>query len=277
MKRALHLTITAVILIAVSGCGSNKQVRQSTLEDEALRYSTRFQKDFSLGRYGLALNDAQQAVQIYRSLDRDRDTAISLNNLGVIQERLGRKEEAEAAYREALSLARSADDARTVVSALNNLAGMLADGGTAEAVDLANEAMTIARDKGWTEAEGRAVHTLAMISLGAGDMKRAEELGRQALKLTAGTGGGGSEAACLATLARISALSDDFDTAMEQINGAIAIDRDRGDPYAIAMDYRTKAFVQDLTRDMEGAEESLEKAEGIMEFLGLEGGEISSQ
>jgi tetratricopeptide (TPR) repeat protein len=252
------------------GCGGNKQVRQPTLEDEALRYSTRFQNDFSLGRYGLALDDAQQAIDIYRSLDRDRDTAVSLNNLGVIQERLGMRDEAEAAYREALSLARSADDMRTVSSVLNNLAGMLADSGTVEVVDLAKEAMTIAQDNGWTEAEGRAVHTLAVVSLGAGDMKRAEELGRQALMLTASAGGGGSEAACLATLARISALSDDFNTAMEQINQAIAIDRDRGDPYAIAMDYRTRAFIQDLTRDMEGAEESLEKAETIMTFLGLE-------
>ncbi len=270
MTRTWYLTITALLLVSMAGCGGNRQVRQPTLEDEALRYSTRFQKDFSLGRYGLALNDAQQAVEIYRSLDRDRETAISLNNLGVVQERLGMKDEAEAAYREALSLARFADDLRTVSSALNNLAGMFADSGAAEAVDLAKEAIGIARDKGWTEVEGRAVHTLAVVSLEAGDMRRAEELGRQALKLTAGKGGGGSEAACLATLARISALSDDFNAAMEQINQAIAIDRDRGDPYAIAMNYRTKAFIQDLTRDMEGAEESLEKAEGIMMFLGLE-------
>jgi tetratricopeptide (TPR) repeat protein len=271
MTRTVYLIITAILLVSLAGCGGNKQVRQPTLEDEALRYSTRFQRDFSLGRYGLALNDAHQALEIYRSLDRDRDTAVSLNNLGVVQERLGMRDEAEAAYREALSLARSADDMRTVSSALNNLAGMLADRGTAEAVDLAEEARTIARDQGWTEAEGRAVHTLAVVSLEAGDVKRAEELGRQALKLTASSGGGGSEAACLVTLARISALSDDLDAALEQINQALAIDRDRGDPYAIAMDYRAKAFVQDLARDMEGAEESLEKSEKIMEFLGIEG------
>ena len=273
MKRVFYVAITALLLIYMAACSGNKQVSQlksETLENEALRYSTRFQRNFSLARYSLALEDVLQAEAIYNALDMNRERAISLNNAGVVLERMGRRSEAEAAYGRSLSMARSTEDTKTVVAALNNLAGIMIGEDSDRALALAEEAEKISKKNGWPAAQAKATHSMAVLAMDAGDQRRAEELARQALDLAVRGGSKGTESASLVILSRLTAGSGDFESAMKMVEEAISIDREREDPFSIAMDYRAKAFVQDGVGDSEGARESREKADRIMEFLGIE-------
>jgi len=273
MKRTMCLAAAAVLLIYAVGCTGSRQVQKiqsATLEDEALRYSSRFQRNFSLARYSLALDDILQAEAIFDALDMDRERAVSLNNAGVVLERLEKNSEAEAAYGKSLSLGRSAGDTRTVVAALNNLAGIMVGEDPEKAMEFAREAEKISLKNGWSAAQAKAVHTMAILAMNSRDSGKAEELANQALDLAVKGGSKGTESASLVTLSRITAGSGEFESAMELIQKAISIDRDREDPFSIARDYEAMSYVQEKRGDMDGARESREKAERIMEFLGLE-------
>lgn len=282
MTRVFFAVITAALLFCLPACSGNKQVRKaqdSALEAEALRHSTRFQRNFSLARYSLALDEILRAEAIYDALDMDNERAISLNNAGVVLERLGKKTQAESAYRESLSLADSGGDTRTAVAARNNLAGILVGKNPDQALVLAREAEKTSRRNGWPSPQAKAVHTMAVLAMDAGNPGDAEELVQQALHLAAQGGSRGTQSACLVTLSRITAESGDLEAAMELVNKAIALDRDRKDPFSIGRDYEARAFIQEKGGDLEGALESREKGARIMEFLGLESEEpvISNQ
>ena len=73
-------------------------------------------------RWDDALDYLQRSELMYRELDDDAGLASVILNRGSVNAERSRYPEAEAAYNEALELARSSGNARTAVSALNNLA-----------------------------------------------------------------------------------------------------------------------------------------------------------
>ena len=271
MKRAAVFSgIVAFLVIFLSGCMGNRPVKRPALEDEARTYARRYDEDFYLGRYHQAIRDAVRSLAVYRALDLDRQTAISLNNLGAVQDRLGKVDKAIGSYREAIALSRDLNDVSTLTAALNNLAGTIAATNPVQAAALANEARDIASDRGQTIVEARALSVLASIAFASDDLGGAATLCRQALELSAGAGGEGVRAACLARLGRLLARTGNPEAGLESVKSGLAIDRKRGDPFSIARDYQAMAEVLDALHDLEGAEKSLEKAEDILRFLGID-------
>ena len=268
-RTAFSCGVVVLLAVFLSGCMGNQPVKSPTLEDEARTYSRRYSENFYMGRYRQAISDAARSLEIYRALDMERETAISLNNLGAVQDRLGMLDQAIVSYREAIALSRENDDPLTLAPALNNLAVTLAPTDQATAAALAGEARALASARGLNLAEARSLRTLATISLASGDFNGAEEFCRQALALSGGPGGESIRAACFATLGRLLARSGDHEAGLESVRSGLAIDRKRGDPFSIARDYQAMAEVQDAMHDMDGAEKSLEKAESILMFLGI--------
>lgn len=102
------------------------------------------------GEHDAALADGEEALALCRARDPFcNDVAIALNDVGSILRELGRSDEAEARYQEALALARRLDYADGVATYTNNLAELaVARGRPAEAEALAREALIRAEPLG---------------------------------------------------------------------------------------------------------------------------------
>ena len=266
------IPVGLIIMALIGGCAVSRPLGEPTLMDEANRYAAAFKRDMKLGRYSQALSDARRALEVNRILDREVQIAVSLNNLGTVQERL-RLSEAAASYREAVELSRKAGDVRVLAVSLNNFSGMVVEFDPEEAEIQALEAFEIGRTRSWTDVKARALHTRARAALTRGDVKEGRALCTEALAHASTLNGKGIRAACLVTLGRVEALAGNTTAAVNLVEKALVIDRDLADPYPIAMDYIRLAEIQDMAGDTESAGISRGKAEGILRILGISGTE----
>jgi len=270
MRDILKTTWLFLFLVYLSGgCGGNQPVKAPTLQDEAARYMTAFSRDMKLGRYTLALSDAEKALAVSRILDRNEQVAVSLNNLGTVQERLGVFEKAEASYKESVTLSRKTGEKRILGVALNNLAGMIVEFDAAKAESLAREAERIGTEGSWIGIRARAVHNRARAALERGAADESRALCEETLALAANSDERGIRAACLVTLGRLEAGRGNKTAAVKYVEEALAIDRDLEDPYAIALDYTRLAQIQKMSGDETGAAASNKKAREILDILGI--------
>ena len=270
----LPVHVCIVIIVISGGCGGNRPLKEPTLIDEATRYAGSFEKNMRLGRYQLALSDARRALLVNRILDRDDPVAVSLNNLGAVQERLQMTGEATASYNEAIEVSRKIGAGRTLAVSLNNMAGMLVEADPVKAEFLAHEAFEIGRDNAWKGIMARAVHVRARVALEKGDVVECAAYCEEALAYASDARDMGIRAACLITLSRAKALEGDQDAALRLAREALAIDRDQADPYAIAMDYSRLAEIQEMSGDINAAQLSRDKALEILDILGVTGDRI---
>jgi len=266
-----NLRAGLILAILAAGCGTNKPLPEPSLLEEAASYTAAFERDMKLGRYQLALTDARKALDISRILDRDDQVALSLNNLGTVQERLGITVAAEDAYREAMEISRRADAVRTLAVSINNLAGMIVETDPEQARVLALEVFEMGRSRSWEDIMARALNTRARAALERGTAGEARTLCDRALELALKAHENGIRAACLVTRGRIEALAGDVKSAVSSVEEALAIDRELADPYAIAMDYRRLAEIHDGAGEGKAAGISLEKADRIFRILGIGG------
>lgn len=270
MRRIIKTTLLLLFLVNFSGgCGGNQPVKPPTLQGEAARHTAAFARNMKLGRYTLALSDAEMALAINRMLDRGDRVAVSLNNLGTVQERLGFLKKAEASYEESVGLSRKSGEEMILGVALNNLAGMIVESDAAEAESLAREAERLGAEGSWPGIRARAVHNRARAALERGAIDESRALCDQALALAVSVNEMGTRAACLVTLGRIEASRGDNAAAIRFVEEALAIDRDLEDPYAIALDYTRLAEIQEVSGDEAGAAASRKKAGEIFFILGI--------
>ncbi len=271
MKRQkIFLMVLITLLFTSLGCGSNRPIPPPSLAREADSCLKRFQEEFSTARYHQARQSVQRAALIYSALDRDREISLSLNNLGAVQERLDDKAGAENSYREAIALARKTGSAGLLVTALNNLAGMLAAGQPGEARVLAEEALELSGREGREDARPRALYNLAECDFTSGNYDGVRDRCLRALDLAREGGAAGVESACLALLARVEFSRGRFGESLRFAKSALEIDRGRSDPFAIARDYELTALIREKNGDSEGARSDRSRAMGIYRFLDLE-------
>ncbi|MDJ0705670.1 MAG: tetratricopeptide repeat protein [Leptolyngbyaceae cyanobacterium MO_188.B28] len=105
---------------------------------------------YQLGRYGEAIERAEEALMLQRQLHGDvhPDVAESMNNLAVLYQDQGRYDEAEPLYEDALALRRQlhGDAHPAVANSMNNLAMLYrAQGRYDEAEPLYEEALALRR------------------------------------------------------------------------------------------------------------------------------------
>lgn len=265
----LPVLICIVITVISGGCSGNRPLKEPTLVNEAARHAGSFERNMRLGRYHLALSDAERALSVNRILDREDPMAVALNNLGTVQDRLLMTEKASASYNEAMEISRRTGADKILAVSLNNMASMLVEKDSTKAESLALEAYEIGRENVWKDVMARAVHIKARVALEKNAADKSAKLCREALAYALDANESSVRAACLITLSRARALEGDYDAALKLVEEALAIDRDRADPYAIAMDYSRLSEIQELTGDEKAARKSRHKAEKIFEILGV--------
>ena len=263
-------TFLLFLLAFVSGsCGSNRPLKAPSLRDEADRYTAAFSSEMKMGRYKAALDDAERALAVNTILDRDDGLAVSYNNLGAIQERMGMLEEAEASYMKAVSLAKKSGNGPLLGVALNNLAGLTLHTDVSLAKDRASQARRLGEEGPWPGIQARAVHVLARVALEKGAIERSRVLCEEGLSLLGESDDRSARAAILITRGRAEAASGNYAEAIQFAEEALAIDRILEDPYAIAQDHARLAEIYQMSGHTTKEAESREKAQEIMEILGI--------
>lgn len=141
-----------------------------------------------MARYEEALSSAQRSVDIYRAAGVREALASGLSRLGNVLFTIQRFSEAEASFREALTLARSlyGEENRLVSQMMNNLGvALTAQDRLAEAAEFASDALRINRalngNQHWEV--GASAWALALLLLQQGDYAGAERLSRESLQI----------------------------------------------------------------------------------------------
>jgi tetratricopeptide (TPR) repeat protein len=268
---AFQKTAFLLFLLAfVSGsCGSNRPLKAPSLRDEADRYTAAFSSEMKMGRYKAALSDAERALAVNTILDRDDPLAVSHNNLGTVQERMGMPEEAEASYAKAVTLAKKTGNGSVLGVALNNLAGLTLHTDVSLAEDRASQARRLGEEGPWPGIQARAVHILARAALEKGAIEQSRQFCEEGLLILGKSGDRGARAAILVTLGRVEAAAGNYVAAIKFAEEALAIDRVLEDPYAIAQDHARLAEIYKMSGDTKRAAASRERAGEILKILGV--------
>jgi tetratricopeptide (TPR) repeat protein len=131
------------------------------------------------------------------------DALLGLVIVGTAHHRLGQLDEAAAALRRGLELAESWGRVENQTEYLIDLARVLHAAGDESAPDLAERALVRATEHGFLLQRGRALATLALLSLKAGDGERARALAAEAVAVQRETGFASGEAEARLLLSRI--------------------------------------------------------------------------
>ncbi|MCX7099232.1 MAG: tetratricopeptide repeat protein [Methylococcales bacterium] len=139
------------VLACAERCGQHWQQGKAGSREMATTIRLRGLGHQLAKQYALAIDDYQQALNLYKSIEAESvDVAIALNTLASVQKGLGDSMAAEANYREALRIATKIKASSGVATYTSNLAGlMLAREDWQQAESLARDALAL------SEAVGR--------------------------------------------------------------------------------------------------------------------------
>ena len=151
------------VLACAERCGQHWQQGKAGNRELALAIRLRGLGHKLAKQYALAIDDYQQALNLYKSSAAEsEDVAIALNSLAEAQKELGDSITAEASYREALRIAVKTKDRKGVAIYTGNLADlMLARKDWQQAENLARDALALAEALGSLELIGGVCRVLA--------------------------------------------------------------------------------------------------------------------
>ncbi len=175
------------------------------------------------GRWAPALVHLREAVELCTALDSELRGEL-LNEIGILEWKRGRYDEALDSYRQALAIyERSGEDVKAGV-VLNSIgATLVRSGDAAEAVTTLERALTLHEQTGQQLLRGHALALLGDLALDAGDVSRAHECYRESLDLRKRTGDRRGEGWMRYQLARCHQVAGQRDSALENLELARAI------------------------------------------------------
>ena len=187
------------------------------------------------GFYAEAQSRHGQALAIARKIDSPRAMADSSNGLGSALYFLGRYEDAQVCYREALTLYSDFGDDQGAGRCLINLAN-IADrrGDFLEARSLYERSLSMSRRIGDRWGEAAALNNLGNVLLAQADYRQARALYAESLAIKRDLGHQEGVAASLDNLGRAAYGLEEWGEARRLREGSLAIRREIGDAWGIA-------------------------------------------
>lgn len=176
-----------------------------------------------------------EALALFRTENRRRETIFALSELGFIALRQGDSEQAATLCDEALGLARDLGDARAISGVLAILIDVARTRGEHErAIAYAKEAVELRRALGDPLLIADATYHLGVAAFGADDSERAEAAFEETLALARTLGDALYTAASLCMLGTIGLLRDELEKVLARLEESLAI-------YAVLADDRSTA------------------------------------
>jgi tetratricopeptide (TPR) repeat protein len=161
--------------------------------------------------------------------------AMSLNNMGVIEVKLGNYEKAAEDFREALKIRERVGDQWGIAMFLSNLGVVHSESGDYKtAMDYFQRSLKIRRKIGDRWGEAMSLNNIGMLNLDMGEYLKAIEYFREALKIRESIGDKGGKAASLNTTGMAYAELGEKEKALEMYERALEIEEELGDKGGIA-------------------------------------------
>ena len=220
------------------------------------------------GHYRDAVTANQQQVALWRSLDRPRDIASALSNLGIDLRHLGRYDEARQAYEEALAIFRRLGGVEGQARVLYNLANTYgASGDVPHAVSLMTEAQHLAEQIQEPRGLGFIHNDLAELYINAGNPATARRHLEAALGYTRASGFVYGRIHSLEELGRLDLAEGRLEAADTLLREALTLADSTGFRHERAMVRaglaRTRAALQDARAARKWADAALWLADSL--------------
>ena len=182
----------------------------------------------------------EEGLTIARQLGDQRETALALNNLGILAGMRGDYAEEKRLFQESLSLYRALGDQRHAAVVLNNLACVeRLVGAYGESRRLSEDSLTICRAVGHRLGMARALQNLALIAHCREEYGEAKGYYQESLLLFQEHGDRWGVALTLGNLGDLAYSQGDYAEAKRFLEESLALRRDIGDRWGIALALNT--------------------------------------
>ncbi|MGD2131523.1 MAG: tetratricopeptide repeat protein [Maricaulaceae bacterium] len=233
-----------------------------------------------LGALYLRLGRFDEAQAAYEgAADRapdDRETANALTGLGAIAQRRGRLDDAEDAYRRALSLFETLGDAGGQSLILGNIALISRSrGATDQARAQLGQALTLSEAVGDADTQGAQHISLGLIAAAEEDFERADRHYARALELYESVGNVAGTASVYGNLGTVAQKRGDFEAAENHTRRALELAEQLDDAVRQANCWHALGTIAMRTNDNDAAVERLTRALEINRTIGDAAGEAS--
>lgn len=211
--------------------------------------------------YARARSLLEAGRALFAAADDGAGVAASIDDLGQVALREGRRDEATRLFEEALAYRRATDDARSIAVSLANLARARRDDGDLMGAEATlREARSIQEEIGDTTGLIGTLLELAEVLDRAGTPDAAAEQAEEALSLARRTGDRGQTARAAALVALLAADRGDAEIARAHAEEAGALAEQLGDDHTRVRALRASARVGARTGAPEATLETLEDA-----------------
>ena len=188
-----------------------------------------------LGLYERAQGLLEESLAWLRQGEDLMETALSLNNLGLVIEALGKYAEAKQLYQESFSIRREIGDRWAMALSLNNLGNLAYRlGEYMEAKELYQESLAMKREIGDRKGTAPSLNNLGNVALALGEYSEAKQLYQESITLKREVGDQWGIGLSLNNLGQVSEALQEYTQAKTLYQESHAISREIGDRKGIA-------------------------------------------
>ncbi|WP_231954469.1 tetratricopeptide repeat protein [Actinoplanes derwentensis] len=229
------------------------------------------------GRPRPALDDYQQAIDLYREAGDRGNEAATLTNIGLVYDGLGDRQRALDFYQQALPIRREVGDRAGEATTLTNI-GLVYDGlgDRQRALDFYQQALPIRREVGDRAGEATTLTNIGLVYDGLGDRQRALDFYQQALPIRREVGDRAGEATTLTNIGLVYDGLGDRQRALDFYQQALPIRREVGDRAGEATTLTNIGLVYDGLGDRQRALDFYQQALPIRREVGDRAGEATT-
>ena len=183
-----------------------------------------------LGDRNAALKNYNEALAIFRRINKKDFEVVTLNNIALIYSESGRKQEALECYIESLSVYRLINDKKGESIALKKIGDAYADlGNYQKAIEYYDQSLSLSRAIEYKAGEASTLNSLGVIHEFLGEKQKSLEYYNQSLQIDRSVGNKENEAITLSNMAKIYASLGDNPKSLEIFNQSLLIARMIGD------------------------------------------------
>jgi len=220
------------------------------------------------------LDNTQEALNAYRrATELDPDNADGWNQLGQLFQRVGKLDQAIAAYQTVLKLGQAHQNQEYIAIAYGSLGDVYkTHGNLNKAVEMYNKALAI--DEALGNKQGIAVDysSLGLVYQTRGELDKAVEMHSKALAINQALDSKEHMAENYSSLGSVSYIRGDLDKTIEMYQKSLAINQALSVKLAMAGNYGNLGLVYDIRGDLDKAVEMHNKALAINQALGSKEG-----